>query len=129
MTAAELLLDFKPTRLDNRYLEDLKAHFELNVCDASQQGNLTPLNKEVDHLQKPILTTMTLALCYSVVHGLPHISLCFSNNSLVSQMRTFFQEQVVYWIEIMSLLAKIDPLVQSMYAQNTHDARCEARCE
>lgn len=101
--------------LANGCFRTLKSQLRYNICDMVKPNASTLLNSDVLDLKKPIQANITPTLHYAAIHTFSHVASCLLNESIISQMRSFFQEQLLYWIEFMSMLGKIYPLVQAIY--------------
>jgi len=93
----------------------LTDQLKYDICEVTRPSEFAPLNSEINDLQQLVQTKASPALRYSAVHGLSHVSESLLDAAVMERLRQFYQTKLPYWIELMSFLGKIYPLITSVH--------------
>lgn len=104
-------------------LNSLNAQLQYDICDVKRLGTRTPLNREIMDLEGRMQESTTLSLCYAALYYLSHVAETLGDKKVLNELKSFFQEQLLHWIELMSLLGKIYMLMQSTHRLKVHMER------
>jgi hypothetical protein len=98
----------------------LTDQLKYDICKVTQPSEFTPLNSEIQDLQQLIQTRTSPALRYAAVHGLSHASESLQDADTMERLQQFYETKLPYWIELMSFLGKIYPLIVSVHNLKGH---------
>jgi hypothetical protein len=93
----------------------LTDQLKYDICEVSRPSEYAPLNSEIKDLQQLVQTKTSHALRYAAVHGLSHVSESLQDADVVERLQQFYETKLPYWIELMSFLRKIYPLMTSVH--------------
>jgi len=93
----------------------LSSKLKYDILDVTRGSEATPMNKSIDDIEQRIQDKVTSGLRYAAAHALSHMAACLHENMVVSQLQKFFESKLLFWIELMSYLGKIYPLMQSVH--------------
>jgi hypothetical protein len=85
-----------------------------DILEVIQPEEFAPLNEEIQDLEERIQNKTTQGLRYAVVYSLSHVAFSLTND-VARKLLDFFERKLLFWIELMSYLGKIYPLVQSIH--------------
>jgi hypothetical protein len=72
------------------------------------------LNDEIEDLEKRVESKTTKGLRYAAVYVLSHLESGLTKE-VGGELRHFFESKLLSWIELMSYLGKIYPLLESVH--------------
>jgi hypothetical protein len=93
----------------------LSKSLRYDMLDVVQPKAYPPMNKDIEDLEQRIQTTVTTGLRYAAAHVLSHVAICLHEETITSQLKQFFERKLLFWVELMSYLGKIYPLMQSVH--------------
>ena len=86
-----------------------------DICSITNPLEYAPENLDVKDLQSRINENTTPGLRYAAVHGISHVISSREDNATLTRLREFFESNLIYWIELTSLLGEVSGLLQSVY--------------
>jgi hypothetical protein len=95
-------------------LNILSNKLKYNILDVIQQNEFAPLNDEIENLEERIQSRTTGGLRYATLYALSHVA-SGPTKEVAMKLRRFFETKLLFWIELMSYLGKIYPLLQSVH--------------
>jgi hypothetical protein len=90
------------------------SQLRFDICGVTRPDRSAPNNEEVGDLQQRIEENTTPGLRYAAVHCLSHVASSIGDTVVVTRLRDFFESNLLYWIELMSLLGRVYHLMQSV---------------
>jgi hypothetical protein len=97
-------------------LATLNEQLRYDICGVTIPSAPTPLNNDIADLKERLRKRTTSGLRYAAIYGLDHIAPISTNSKVMSRLQVFFQKRLLYWMELMSLLGKVSPLLRSVQA-------------
>jgi hypothetical protein len=85
-----------------------------DILEVMQPKAFAPLNKEIEDLEERIQNKTTNGLRYAAVYGLSHVAFSLTVE-VAGKLREFFEKKLLFWVEYMSYLGKIYPLLSSVH--------------
>jgi len=92
----------------------LSNKLKYDILDIVQPNAFVPMNNEIENLKERIESRTTSSLHYAAVYALSHVA-SSPTREVVGKLRLFFKRKLLFWIELMSYLSKIYPLLQSVH--------------
>jgi len=93
----------------------LTDQLKYDICEVTRPSEFAPLNGEIENLRQLVQTKTSAGLRYAAVHGLSHVSESLQDADVVERLQQFYETKLPYWIELMSFLGKIYPLMTSVH--------------
>jgi hypothetical protein len=93
----------------------LSDKLKYDILDVVQPKAFPPMNKEIEGLEQQIQTTVPSGLVYAAAYALSHVAVRLQEETIISQLEQFFERKLLFWIELMSYLGKVYPLMQSVH--------------
>ena len=97
----------------------LSNKLKYDILDIVQPKAFVPMNDEIANLEERIQSRTTSGLRYAAVYALSHVASSLTKE-VTEKLRLFFKSKLLFWIELMSYLGKIYPLVQSVHFLSKH---------
>lgn len=98
----------------------LSEKLKYDILNVLHQRQFVPPNREIETLETLIQGKTTPGLRYAAVHVLSHVVSCLHNKSVIGQLRQLYETKLLFWIELMSYLGKIYPLMESIHLLASH---------
>jgi hypothetical protein len=93
----------------------LTDQLKYDICKVTRPSEFAPLNNEIENLPQLVQAKTSPGLRYAAVHGLSHVSECLQDANVVERLQQFYETKLPYWVELMSFLGKIYPLMTSVH--------------
>jgi hypothetical protein len=97
----------------------LSNKLKYDILDIVQPNAFVPMNNEIENLKERIESRATSGLHYAAVYAVSHVA-SSPTREVVGKLRLFFKRKLLFWIEFMSYLGKIYPLLQSIHLLSNH---------
>ena len=97
----------------------LSDKLKYDILDVIQPNAFIPMNGEIEDLKERIESRTTGGLRYAAVYALSHVA-SSPAKEVAEKLRLFFKRKLLFWIELMSYLGKIYPLLQSIHLLSKH---------
>jgi len=95
-------------------LRILSHKLKYNILDVIQPKAFAPLNEEIQDLEERIQNKTTNGLRYAAVYALSHVAFSLTKD-IAGKLREIFEKKLLFWIELMSYLGNIYPLLHSVH--------------
>lgn len=97
--------------ITNFCLKRMKCSLKRDICGI---GDSTTLKLDVEDLDKQVTEYLPGALQYACQYWMLHLSECSPEKGLLESTYEFLKTHVLYWIETLSLLGKLDGGIKSL---------------
>lgn len=92
----------------------LHKELKYDICMITRQGSPLPMNADIPHLDELIRTHISIPLQYSSLHWITHALNVLENNDIYEDIRGFFREKLLNWIEIIGLMHLLVPCIANI---------------
>ena len=92
-------------------LQVMRAELKFNICSLETSYLL---NSDVPNLAQKIEQFISSSLSYSCRYWASHVQATLFNSNIAAQVREFLNEQLLYWIEVLSLMKSVQIAAHSV---------------
>jgi len=106
-----LTLETEEARLTLACLETMKHGLHFNICGLESSYHM---NQDVSDMEMRVKDNISPHLSYSCRHWADHLGASAYEKDVVMQARGFMEVQFLFWLEVMSVMGRMDLALRSM---------------
>jgi hypothetical protein len=106
-----LTLETEEARLTLACLETMKHGLQFNICGLESSYHM---NEDVSDMEMRVKDNISPHLSYSCWHWADHLGASAYEKGVVVQAREFMEVQFLFWLEVMSVMGRMDLALRSM---------------
>jgi NACHT domain len=106
-----LRLETEEARLTLACLETMKHGLQFNICGLESSYHM---NEGISDMEMRVKDNISPHLSYSCWHWADHLGASVYEKDVVMQAREFMEVQFLFWLEVMSVMGRMDLALRSM---------------